>query len=359
MKVNVQTDQLLQLKQSKWLPWYWQLLLWPTVLFMLIIPAVGQESKLTCRKAEGKCQLESQGYKAEGNKTISLDNIQKIDLVATNDESTSSTAQLVIVNKDGSKVNVGKTESYETLDDTASKLSWFLESSTAQFIELSASDIWATRLVGLMGLGAGFWVFWRGGKRVVTFDQNRQLCTVESQRLWQKKGTDYPLTEIEGIELVNSFKPVGYNMTMKNRSGLDVVLNDKVLPVSKGLESEQVVNKVRGFLNLKAPNPAPQTAVAYPQPMGKWDGHKTSTHEVEGENGEKYWMEVYVLYRSLDNGVVDANIPTSHELYPELAETWSRQESSIQEVPDDDGKIHRVEDYVLYRYFTYQEEQNA
>lgn len=359
MKVSVQTDRLLQLKQSKWLPWYWQLLLWPTVLFMLLIPFVGQESKLTCRKSEGKCQLESQGYKAEGNKTISLDNIQKIDLVATENDSTSSMAQLVFVSKDGSKVNIGKEGSYETLDETAAKLSWFLESSTAQFLELSESDIWATRLVGLTALAACGLFFWRGGKRVVTFDRNRQLCTVESLKLWQKKATDYPLEAITGVDLVHSFNPVGYNMALSNRSGPDVVLNEKVLPVSKGSESEQTVSRVRSFLNLKPPAPTPQASASYPQPMGKWDGHKTSTHEVEDENGEKYWMEVYVLYRSLDNGVVDANIPTSHELYPELAETWARQESSIQEVPDEDGKIHRVEDYILYRYFTYQDEQST
>jgi hypothetical protein len=260
MKVSFQTDRLLQLKQSKWLPWYWQLPLWPIVLLMFLMSMVGQESKLTCRKAEGKCQLEMKGLSTKESKTINLNNIQKIDLVATENEDTSSLAQLVIVGKDGSQTKVGNTGSFEKLDEIAAKLSWFLESSTAQFIELDDSNIWLMRFFGLTAGTACFWFFWRGGSRVVTFDRDRQLCTIESRKIWQKKVTEYPIAKIAGVDIVDSFKPVGYNMALQNRSGPAVVLNDKVLPVSKAAQAEQTVAQIRSFLNLQVPDPAPQDA---------------------------------------------------------------------------------------------------
>jgi hypothetical protein len=354
MKVNFQTDRLLQLKQSKWLPWYWQLLLWPTVLLLLLMSLAAQESKLTCRKAEGKCQLESQTLAAKEVKTISIDNIQKIDLEATDDADTSSLAQLVLLGKDGSKVKVGDSANYATMDEMAAKLSWFLESSTAQYFELSDSNVWITRFLGLTG-GAGiFWFFWRGGTRLVTFDRERQLCTVEQRQLLRNKTQDYPLSAIEAVELLDTYKPVGQNITLQRHSELNpVTLNDRVLPLTKQLQSTQVLRQIRTFLNL--PEPAPQTAEAsvYSQPMGEWDGHKTSEHEVTSENGEKYLMEVYLLYRNVDNGVRNATVPTSHEQYPELAEEWARYESYVQDVTDEEGGIHKIENYALYRYFTY------
>jgi hypothetical protein len=270
MKVNFQTARLLQLKQSKWLPWYWQLLMWPTVLLLLLMSLAGQEFKLTCRKSEGNCQLESQSIGAKEVKTISLNNIEKIDLVATNDADTSSLAQLVLLGKDGSKVNVGSSASFESMDKMAAKLSWFLESSTAQYFELSDSNVWMTRFLGLTG-GAGiFWFFWRGGTRVVTFDRERQLCTVEQRQLFRKQAQDYPLSSIESVELLDSYKPVGQNIAVQRRAGA-VTLNDKVLPLTKQLQSAQTVEQIRAFLDLPAPAPPAAEPSDNPQSMGEGD----------------------------------------------------------------------------------------
>jgi hypothetical protein len=266
MKVNFQTDRLLQLKQSKWLPWYWQLLLWPTVLFLLMMTLAVRESKLTCRKAEGQCQLESQTVITKKVKTISIDNIQKIDLVATNDADTTSWAQMVLLGKDGSQVKVGNAASYKDMDEMAAKLSWFLESSAAQYFEMSDSNLWITRLLGLTG-GAGIlWFFWRGGTRVVTFDRERQLCTVEQRQLLRHRTQDYPLSSIEAVDLLDNYQPVGQNITLQRQEGA-VTLNDKVLPLTKQVQSTQVVQQIRTFLNLPDET-APAEPVADPQPMG-------------------------------------------------------------------------------------------
>jgi hypothetical protein len=356
MKVNFQTDRLLQLKQSKWLPWYWQLLLWPTVFFLLLMTFAAQESKLTCRKSEGKCQLESQTLAAKEVKTISIDNIEKIDLVATDDADTTSLAQLVLLGKDGSKVNVGSSASFETVDGMAAKLSWFLESSTAQYFELSDSNIWITRFLGLTGGASIFWFFWRGGERVATFDRERQLLTVEQRQLFRNKAQDYPLSSIESVEVLNSSKPTGQNIALQRQEG-NVTLNDKILPLFNQQKNQQVAAQVRSFLNLQAPTPPPAQLIAYPQPMGDWDGQKTSFHEVVGDDGAKYEMEVFLLYRDANQPVANPNTPTSHELYPLLQEVWSRHESYIQEDANENGGTDKLECYLLYRYFLPQDRQ--
>jgi hypothetical protein len=350
MKVNFQTDRLLQLKQSKWLPWYWQLLLWPTVLLLLLMSFAAQESKLTCRKSEGKCQLESQTIGAKEVKTISIDNIEKIDLVAVDDADTTSFANLVLLGKDGSKVTVGGSASFETMDEMASKLSWFLSSPQHQFFELSDSNVWLTRFLGLSGAAGIFWFFWRGGTRLVTFDRERELCTVEQRQLFRNRSQDYPLSSIEGVDLVDNAKPIGQNIVLQRPEGT-VTLNDKVLPLGKRQQSQQMAEQVRSFLNLKALTPPPAKPAVYPQPMGDWDGQKTSFHEVVGDDGEKYEMEVFLLYRDASKPIVNPNTPTSHELYPLLKEVWSRHESYIQEDENENGGIDKLECYLLYRYF--------
>jgi hypothetical protein len=253
MKVTAHSDRHLQLKQSKWLPWYRQIFFWPTVAVLFLVSLGGEEHKLTCRKASNQCQLTGSSLKGQVNRQIPIDSLQKIDLVAVNNDSVKSKAQLVLIDKAGNQTKVGSSDSYETLDDVASRLAWFLESSTAQFIEVSESSVLLTRL---LGLGAGtmcFLFLWRGRTRWVMFDRDQQTCDIETQYLWQRQKTSHNLGDVVGSGLWQDAK--GLKLALVDRGQNPIFLSDGVAPGSATQQQATVdrLNQFLGFQPLTAP----------------------------------------------------------------------------------------------------------
>jgi hypothetical protein len=250
MKILNQTDRLLQIRQNNWLPWYWQLLMWPTVGILLLMSFSGSESKLTCQRSKGQCQLEGQSAKGAVKKTIPLAEIKNIDLKASNEAEVDSNAHLVLVGQSETTV-VGDDHSYDDMDDIANKLGWFLGNQSAEFIEISESTVWLSRAMGLAAGTLGFLFFWRGETRLIAFDKDRGVCRVESRRVGRKQATEHQISQIQDVELLNSYGPVGHKIGLNHKSGAISYLNDRVLPVSQQPQSEHLVGSIRQFLGLQ------------------------------------------------------------------------------------------------------------
>jgi hypothetical protein len=279
MKILNQTDRLLQIRQSNWLPWYWQLLMWPTVGLLLLMSFSGSESKLTCQRSQGKCQLESQSATGKIKKTIPLVDIKNIDLKASNETDVNSNAHLVIMGQSENTV-VGEDHSYEDMDDVANQLGWFLGNQNAEFIEISESTVWFSRAMGLAAGTLGFLFFWRGETRLISFDKDRGVCRIESQRVGRKKATEHQISQIENVDLLNSYSPVGHKISLHHKSGAVSYLNDQVLPISRQPQSEYLVGSIRQFLGLQ---PNEYSAEAADREFSDED-YGADTDPVDGDN---------------------------------------------------------------------------
>jgi hypothetical protein len=204
MKVVQKTSRLLKLKQTNWMPWYGHLLLWPTVSLCLLMSLGGQSSKLTCSRASGQCQLNNE----LSNRTIPIDTVTKIDVVATDNTSEEPSARIVLITKDA-EMTLGLEGEFEARDEAAGKLAWFFEDANSQFIELTESNKpWANGL-GLTGLAAILGTFLLRKTSVVSFDRDTERCTVQLSRFFglvKGRREVCELSNIQEIDFSGSLK---------------------------------------------------------------------------------------------------------------------------------------------------------
>ncbi len=208
MKVVQKTSRLLKLKQTNWMPWYGHFIMWPTVSLFLLLSLLGQSSTLTCSRASGQCQLNNELTSDTSKRTIPIDAVTKVDVVATDNTSEEPSAQMVLITKNG-ELNLGLQGEFEARDEAAGKLAWFFEDPNSKFIELTESDkSWMTGF-GLTGLVAILGAFLLRKTSVVSFDRDTERCTVQLSRFFGLvKGRQEvcELANIQNIDLSGSLK---------------------------------------------------------------------------------------------------------------------------------------------------------
>jgi hypothetical protein len=190
------------------MPWYGHFLLWPTVSLFLLLSLLGQSSTLTCSRASGQCQLNNELTSDTSKRTIPIDAITKIDVVATDSTSEEPSARMVLITKDG-ELNLGLQGEFEARDEAAGKLAWFFEDPSSKFIELTESNkSWMTGF-GLTGLAAILGTFLLRKTSVVSFDQDTERCTVQLSRFFglvKGRKEVCELANIQNIDLSGSLK---------------------------------------------------------------------------------------------------------------------------------------------------------
>jgi hypothetical protein len=260
MKVVQKTSRLLQLKQTNWMPWYGHALIWPIAGLLLLMSLAGNTSNLTCRRSTGQCQIDNDVYSSSSNKgnvqvkkTIAIDSVSKVDVIATNNTSEDPDAQMVLVTKDG-EVNVGLAGSYKERDEAAGKLAWFFEDNSSQFIEIKESDKPITSFLGLTGLSMVLAALLFRKTSVASFDKDTDRCTVQLSRffgLLKGRREMCELPQIKSVELSGSLKVAADRILVQHSSGANFFLTDYA---TKDPRIElAAVNSIRDFLNLPSP----------------------------------------------------------------------------------------------------------
>jgi hypothetical protein len=259
MKVVLKTSRSLKLQQTNWMPWYGHATLWPIAGLLLLMSLAGNTSNLTCRRSIGQCQIDNDVYSSssdKGNvhekKTIAIDSVSKVDVIATDNTSETPEAQMVLVTKDG-EVNVGLAGSYTERDEAAGKLAWFFEDNTSQFIEIKESDKPITGFLGLTGLSMILAALLFRKTSVVSFDKDTDRCTVQLSRffgLLKGRREMCELPHIKSVELSGSLKVAADRILVQHSSGANFFLTDYA---TKDPRIElAAVNSIRDFLNLPA-----------------------------------------------------------------------------------------------------------
>jgi hypothetical protein len=265
MKVIQQTSRSLKLQQTNWMPWYGHALLWPIAGLLLLMSLAGNTSNLTCRRSTGQCQIDNDVYSSsseKGNvrvkKSIAIDSVSKVDVIATNNTSENPEAQMVLVTKDG-EVDVGLAGSYTERDEAAGKLAWFFEDNTSQFIEIKESDKPITGFLGLTGLSMVLAALLFRKTSVASFDKDTDRCTVQLSRLFgllKGRREMCELPHIKNVELSGSLKVAADRILVQHSSGANFFLTDYA---TKDPRIElAAVNSIRDFLNLPSPKAAVQ-----------------------------------------------------------------------------------------------------
>jgi hypothetical protein len=284
MKVVQKTSRLLKLKQTNWMPWYGHFLLWPTVGLFLLMSLAGQSSTLTCSRVSGQCQLNNELISDTSKKTIPIDAVTKVDVVATDNTSEEPSAQMVLITKDG-ELNLGLQGEFEARDEAAGKLAWFFEDPNSKFIELTESDkSWMTGF-GLTGLVAILGAFLLRKTSVVSFDRDTERCTVQLSRFFGLvKGRQEvcELANIQNIDLSGSLK-VADDRILVHRSGSpSFFLTDYA---TRDPRNElTAVNNIKEFLgmSLKQSNSQPQNS------FGAENGWTEEESAYYGSSSEEY-----------------------------------------------------------------------
>jgi hypothetical protein len=256
MQVVQKTARLLKLKQTNWMPWYGHLLLWPTVSLFLFMSLGGQSSKLTCSRASGQCQLQEE----LSTKTIPIDTVTKIDVVATDNTSEKSNAHIVLITRD-TELNLGLQGEFEARDEAAGKLAWFFEDPNSKFIELTESNKLWTNGLGLTGLAAILGAFLLRKTSVVSFDRDTELCTVQLSRFFgliKGRWEVCELANIQNVDLSGSLKVAADRILIHQSSVPSFFLTD--FATHDPRNELTAINQIKDFLRLsmKQPSSSPQ-----------------------------------------------------------------------------------------------------
>jgi hypothetical protein len=262
MKVVQKTPRLLKLKQTNWMPWYGHFLLWPTVSLFLLMSLTGQSSTLTCNRSSGQCQLNNELISDNSKKTIPIDAVTKIDVVATDSTSEEPSARMVLITKDG-ELNLGLPGEFEARDNAAVKLAWFFEDPSSKFIELTESNkSWMTGF-GLTGLAAILGAFLLRKTSVVSFDRDTKLCNVQLSRFFglvKGRSEVCKLASIQNIDLSGSLKVADDRILVHQSGRTSFFLTDYA---TRDPRNElTAINNIKEFLgiSLKQSNSQPQNS---------------------------------------------------------------------------------------------------
>jgi hypothetical protein len=260
MKVVQKTPRLLKLKQTNWMPWYGHVLLWPTVGLFLLMSLAGQSSTLTCSRVSGQCQLNNELISDNSKKTIPIDNVTKIDVIATDNTSEDPSARMVLITKDG-ELDLGLQGEFEPRDKAAGQLAWFFEDPNSKFIEVTETNRLWTNGLGLVGLASVLGAFLLRKTSNVSFDRDTERCTVQLSRFFGLiKGRQEvcELASIQNIDLSGSLKVADDRILIHQSGRPSFFLTDYA---TRDPRNElTAINQIKDFLGLSL-----QPANAQPQ----------------------------------------------------------------------------------------------
>jgi hypothetical protein len=260
MKVVQKTPRLLKLKQTNWMPWYGHFLLWPTVGVFLLMSLAGQSSTLTCSRANGQCQLNNELISDSSKKTIPIDAVTKVDVIAADNTSEEPSARMVLITKDG-EMDLGLQGEFEARDEAAGKLAWFFEDPNSKFIEVTESNRLWTNGLGLAGLASVLGAFLLRKTSVVSFDRDTERCNVQLSRFFGLiKGRQEvcELAGIQNVDLSGSLKVADDRILIHQSGRPSFFLTDYA---TRDPRNElTAISQIKDFLNLslKQSNSQPQ-----------------------------------------------------------------------------------------------------
>jgi hypothetical protein len=243
------------LQQTNWLPWYGHLVIWPIASILLFSALLGESSQLTCQRASGQCQLKNELIADTSTKSISIETVTKVDVVATDNTSEEPNARIVLITKDA-EVNLGLPGGFEARDEAAGKLAWFFEDPNSKFIELKESSKPFHAAVGLTGLAMILGSFWWRKTSVVLFDRNTERCTVQLSRFFglvKGRRDVCDLAKIKNIDLSGSLKIADDRILVHHAAGLSFFLTDYA---TRDPRNElTAINHIKEFLVQQPPAP--------------------------------------------------------------------------------------------------------
>jgi hypothetical protein len=250
MKVVQSTPRLLKLRQVNWMPWYGHLILWPTVSILMISSFFGESFQLTCSRASGQCELKNEFINGTSTKSLPIDTVTKIDVVATDSTSEEPTARMVLITKDA-EVNLGLPGGFEARDRAAGKLAWFFEDSSAKFIELTENSKPFATGAGLTGLAMILGGLLLRKTSVVSFDRDTKQCTVQLSRffgLLQGRSEVCWLAAIQNVNLSGSLKVADDRILIHQSGRLSFFLTDHA--THSTWDELTAINSIKDFLGL-------------------------------------------------------------------------------------------------------------
>ncbi len=250
MKVVHKTPRLLKLKQTNWMPWYGHCLFWPTVGIFLLMPLGGQSSTLICSRASGQCQLNNELAADNSKRTIPIDAVTKIDVIATDNTSEESSAKMVLITKDG-EMDLGLPGGYEARDAAAGKLAWFFEDTSSKFITVTESSRFWTNSLGLAGLASILGAFLLRKTSEVSFDRDTERCNVQLSRFFglvKGRREVCELASIQNIDLSGSLKVADDRILVHQSGRSSFFLSDYA---TRDPRNElTAINQIKDFLGL-------------------------------------------------------------------------------------------------------------
>jgi hypothetical protein len=289
MKVVQKTPRLLKLKQTNWMPWYGHVLLWPTVGLFFLMSLGGQSSTLTCSRASGQCQLNNELTSDNSKKTIPIDAVTKIDVVATDNTSEDPDARMVLITKDG-EMDLGLKGEFAARDKAAGQLAWFFEDANSQFIEVTETNRLWTNGLGLAGLASILGAFLLRKTSAVSFDRDTDRCTVQLSRFFGLiKGRQEvcKLASIQNIDLSGSLKVADDRILVHQSGRTSFFLTDYA---TRDPRNElTAINQIKDFLGLSR-----QSANTQPQDdFSAENGWNEQESAYYSSSSEEYTTESY------------------------------------------------------------------
>jgi hypothetical protein len=259
MRIFKKTDRTLTLWQNNWLsPW---IPLGVALGGLFVALYSGEEVKLACYRAtplRGQCQIENNSFFNYQSRSISFDNIQKVDLEANSSKEEDASTRVLLVSKDGQTTPVTLDGNAEERDQIASQLATFLETPRDIAFKISDGNLnlgyllaGATGLTGLAYMLAGGWT-------MVEFDKDKNECIVGNWGVTGKKIDRLAIKQISGVTLEKK-QPVylaAAREQMPHRLALVTnyqktwPLGKKYRPATQRQQDQEVADQIAEFLEI-------------------------------------------------------------------------------------------------------------
>jgi hypothetical protein len=245
MKILPSTPGLLQLSQINWMPWRSQLVFWPFILLLLILPKADDSAKLICRRNAGNCLVASSSLAIGTSRMVKIDSIEKVEVVPFE-----SNAQVKLVTaKD--KIIVGLFADVENRHLVANKLSKFLLDKDIPIYELNEKTDSMAQFSSSMLFVMFCFALWRIKKTEVSFMRSMGQCRLQIYHIWNgweiliSKKDRCKLSEIKDVQI----RAGRICLTLDN--SLELFLSDDPAPNQDRLE--KTVAEIQAFLAHDSP----------------------------------------------------------------------------------------------------------
>jgi hypothetical protein len=303
MKVVQKHPRLLKLKQTNWMPWYGHFLLWPTVGSFLLMSLAGQSSTLTCSRASGQCQLNNELISDNSKKTIPIDAVTKVDVVAAENTGEEPSARMVLITKDG-EMDLGLEGEFEARDEAAGKLAWFFENNDSKFIEVTESNRLWTNGLGLAGFASILGAFLLRKTSIASFDRDTERCNVQLSRFFgliKGRREVCELASIQNIDLSGSLKVADDRILVHQAGKPSFFLTDYATRDPR--KELTAINQIKDFLglSLQPTNAQPQDSFSAEHGWTEQESAYYSSSSEEYTTTESYTTESHSSDYSSDS----------------------------------------------------------